>query len=177
MAKVKYKARSHDLVCKDPHLTKQDHGGTASINEIAKRYADGALPMPEEPPMFYGDVSSLDVAQARNLYAEVQSAFADLPSDARDHFGNNAEAYVDWLNDNQAVIDEVGHVEAFRRTVQEERERTMNEFLEEIPPEDYSRYEGTPIGEALVARAQEGSAQDPGEAGATEDESGTQEHS
>lgn len=100
----KVKARKHDLVCEDPHLTKQDHGGTADINYIAQQYAHGRLPYPENPPAFYGDISAIDVQKSRNTIAQVESAFASLPSDVRHHFGHDAKAYVAFLEENASEI-------------------------------------------------------------------------
>ena len=102
------KRRKVVLKCNDKHLTKQDHGGTADINHIAQQYMSGRLPYPENPPQFYGDISAVDVNQARNVLAEVHSHFDGLPSDIRSHFANRPEAYVDFLDDQADEIAEKG---------------------------------------------------------------------
>lgn len=108
MSKRKPRKGKGDLEFTDPHLTKQDHGGMADISFIASQYMDGALPYPENPPAFYGDISAIDVSQARDLVALVESNFAELPSDARATFHNDAERYVGWLEQASERINAVG---------------------------------------------------------------------
>lgn len=113
----KKKVQPKGLIFNDNHLTKQDHGGTADINYIAQQYAQGRLPYPDVPPPFYGDISSVDVQEARNTVAIVNSYFDALPSDARDFFANDSRAYVDWLCENAERIDKEGIQDALWETV------------------------------------------------------------
>ena len=96
------------IVFNDPHLTKQDHGRMADINYIAQQYASGKLPYPEIPPPFYGDVSKIDVQESMIQVAAVETALAELPSEARDFFEEKPENYVGWLEENAAEIDSRG---------------------------------------------------------------------
>lgn len=93
---------------RDPHLTKQDHGGSADINSIARQYMDGRLPYPENPPAQYADISKVDVQHARNVLAAVESEFSNLPSDVRAYFGHDAQNYVGYLDNNREEIAEKG---------------------------------------------------------------------
>ena len=103
MTKVKRKPGKHALHFNDPHLTKQDHGGAADINAIAQQYASGRLPYPENPPLRYGDISSLDLAKSRDVLASLDTAFAELPSEVRDQF-QNTQGYIEWLDENSSQI-------------------------------------------------------------------------
>ena len=101
----------------DKHLTKQDHGGQAHLPTVAKQYLDGSLPYPTEPPASYGDISELDVQQARDILAEVKTTFSELPSDLRDHFQNDAKNYYAFLEENAPEIDSGGFAELVREIV------------------------------------------------------------
>ena len=108
MAKVKKRVPGkHALHFNDKHLTKQDHGGMCNINEIAQRYASGRLPYPENPPLQYGDISTIDVQRSRDLLANLDTVFAELPSEARDVF-QTTENYIQWLNQNHEQIASEG---------------------------------------------------------------------
>lgn len=99
------KPRSHDIVCKDPHLTKTDHGGTADINFIAQQYMTGALPWPSDHQGVFADVSNLDATRAMQIVAELKSTFAGYPSLVRDHFANDPLAYSEWATENAEAIE------------------------------------------------------------------------
>ena len=107
MTKVKRKPGKHALHFNDKHLTKQDHGGNADINNIAQQYAQGRLPYPENPPLRYGDISTLDIQRSREILAELDSSFAELPSEVRDKF-QTTENYIAWIDENAPQIDSDG---------------------------------------------------------------------
>lgn len=133
---TKRKTRSHDIVCKDPHLTKQDHGGTADINAIAQKYMTGRLPYPEQPQGVFADISNLDIAAARNLVAAADTAFAEMPSDIRDHFGHKVENYARWLDDKAEAIGSDGIRSVLRSEIYPTRDDPAPE--PETPPESPS---------------------------------------
>lgn len=101
-------AKRKGVVFDDPHLTKQDHGGGADINAIAQQYMSGRLPYPEHVPLQFADVSGINVAESRNLLAAVDSAFAELPSEVRRHFGDDSQRYIEFLHANPDAIAEQG---------------------------------------------------------------------
>lgn len=150
MSKNKHKRapRPGDIVFNDPHLTKQDHGGLADINTIAKQYYSGALPYPENPPLNYGDISSIDFQRSRDILAAVNSGFETLPSAARDAFSYDPAKYLSWLENSSEAISERGHDRVLFDYVNPEPEAPEPEF-----------------------------AQNSEKAGATEPDAGTQEHS
>lgn len=120
------KAKPKGIVFKDKHLTKQDHGGMADINTIAQMYMSGRLPYPDVPPGFYGDISTVDVAEARNILAAVNTAFEELPSDVRDHFENDPMGYVDFLDKNECEIGELGIARVLRDHVHPQVEEVVS---------------------------------------------------
>lgn len=101
----KRKARAHDIVCKDEHLTKTDHGGTADINFIAQQYMQGKLPWPSDHQGVFADVSNLNATRAMEIVAELKSTFAGYPSVVRDHFSNDPLAYSEWATENAELIE------------------------------------------------------------------------
>lgn len=107
MTKSKRKPGKHALAFSDKHLTKQDHGGSADPNFIAQQYAQGRLPYPENPPLRYGDISAFDLQKSRELLAELDSSFAELPSELRAEF-QTTESYVAWMENNQELIEQNG---------------------------------------------------------------------
>lgn len=146
MAKVKPKKRPTDIECKDPHLTKQDHGGSADINYIAQQYMSGALPYPEKAPAVYLDLTSVDVQAARETLAALESTFAELPSDMRDALGNDAANYADWLSSEATRIAQGGMDEAIRELVTGETipEAESAQTAEEpVPAESQAATEST----------------------------------
>lgn len=133
------KPRHPGITFADPHLTKQDHGGSADINYIAQQYASGRLPYPEKPPAFYGDVSAVDVQRSREVLAEVESTFSALPSEVRDHFRYDSKNYVAWLNNNGEDIAEYGIRRALFNAVNpQEREEIAQNPLEDNATEPES---------------------------------------
>lgn len=130
MTKVKRKPGKHALYCKDPHLTKQDHGGMANINEIGQMYSQGRLPYPENPPAVYGDISALDVQKSRDILASVDSAFAELPSEVRDNF-QTSEKYIEWLDQNAENVADIGLQDALWEHIHPEPAVAGSENLEE----------------------------------------------
>lgn len=115
-AKTKLKPKTPGgIVFNEPHLTKQDHGGTADVNYIASQYINGQLPYPEDIPAVYADIAGVDVAVMRDTLAALRSEFDILPSDARHFFNQDVEAYAEWIHQNGESIHENG----FRQTLWE----------------------------------------------------------
>lgn len=104
---AKAKLRSHDIVFKDKHMTKQDHGGLADINSVAQMYFDGRLEYPDTPPAVYGQQDPEMVERNMLLYADLQTHHEELPSDARDRW-QSPQAYLEFLDANQTEIAERG---------------------------------------------------------------------
>lgn len=75
--------------------------------DIWRQYQAG-VPLPDQRPPVYGDVSQMDYAEARNQIAEFESEFQALPSNIRDALGNDSANYLGWLEENAEGIDEKG---------------------------------------------------------------------
>lgn len=100
----------------EPTLAKQAPAAACDINSIMKRYhATGFLP-PNRGEGRYGDVSMLsgaDFATAVAMVDVVRQSFADLPSQVRDRFSNDPQAFLDFLGDvsNRDEAVEMGLIE------------------------------------------------------------------
>lgn len=82
--------------------TQQHFKESCDINRIVDQYAaTGVDPAPERLAMKqYGFATSKDFAEAQRQVAEVNSAFADLPSSLRAKYGNDP---ANWIEAIQAV--------------------------------------------------------------------------
>jgi len=132
------KKRPHSLAFNDKHLTKQDHGGSADINYIAQQYLQGHIPIPENPPQFYGDIAAVDIHKSREILATVNSTFAELPSDVRDHFKYDPARYVSFIDDHASAIDSDGFFETVYNEVNpivpEPEQESAQNAEENLPP-------------------------------------------
>ena len=102
---------------KKPSMTQQQFKDDADINNIiAKFEVTGVLGDPLQPatrtPQF-GDFSEMPSYQeAQNVLVQARNAFMALPSNIRERFGNNPEAYFDFVQNLKEGSDE--YVEAVR---------------------------------------------------------------
>lgn len=88
----------------DPGLTDQSQKDDCDINRIMARYREtGYLVDPMHPgtrqPLF-GDFTEIpDYQGALEVISAADAAFASLPANVRDRFGNNPQQIFDFLSD------------------------------------------------------------------------------
>ena len=99
------KLYSHDTITVGKPITKQS--GALTPADHYRAFINGQ-PLPEQRPLAYGDASSIDYARARDALAEFNSEFQELPAQARDHFSNDPEQYLNFLESNASAIDQDG---------------------------------------------------------------------
>ncbi len=79
--------------------TVQTHKSTCDLNKIvAKAQKTGALSHVAKYSLQYGDATGPDYEAALNVIAEADSMFAELPSEVRNEFGNDAMAFLDFVD-------------------------------------------------------------------------------
>lgn len=91
------------LECKDESLTQQHMANDCDINEIVRRFeATGQVHHVQQKAAMYGDFTEFpDLRSALGAISAVQDTFAQLPAAAKERFGNDPVAMVDWLRDPQ----------------------------------------------------------------------------
>ena len=100
------RSKAHDKICKSPHLTKQDSGGIKRPGDVWKLYVDGRAELPEQQPFQYADLTVASVEDARNMLADLYSAFDQLPALVRDGLGNDPANLLDYSQENAERIAE-----------------------------------------------------------------------
>lgn len=106
---AKRKPGKHALHFEDPHLTKQDHQGTADIGAIARKYLDGSEPYPDQVPQGkFADLTRISAQTALQTAADLLSLFAELPADVRDYLDHDPSNYIGYIEDNSERIAELG---------------------------------------------------------------------
>lgn len=90
------------LVCEDESLAIQSAAEEADINTIVRRFGlTGQLPDQVSMPR-YGDFSGLpDFHAAMNLVRTTQEEFLRVPADVRARFGNDPQAFMEFLEDDR----------------------------------------------------------------------------
>jgi phage internal scaffolding protein len=88
------------LVCEDESLAIQSAAEEADINTIVRRFGlTGQLPAQVAMPR-YGDFSGLpDFHAAMNLVRTTQEEFLRVPADIRAKFGNDPQAFMEFIED------------------------------------------------------------------------------
>lgn len=86
--------------------TKSEFADEANINNIVKRCMNGgAMPTGSRTPLF-GDFSDVaDFSSAQTLIAQANAEFEQLPSDVREKFGNNVSDLMDFLDDENNLVE------------------------------------------------------------------------
>jgi len=96
----------------DPSMTQQQYKDECDINHIMSRYMQtGELPRTKLG--VYGDFSDMpDYQTALNTVLQAQDAFASLPAQIRQRFGNDPGALLEFLHDpsNKGEAIELGLV-------------------------------------------------------------------
>lgn len=95
----------------EPSRTKQSFKNECDINKImAKFQRTGAISHLAAHGARYGDFTSQDFTEAMNTIAQVNTMFEELPSSLRDRFGNEPEAFLDFVQnpDNHDEMVELG---------------------------------------------------------------------
>jgi len=88
------------LFCEDESLAIQSAAEEADINTIVRRFGlTGQLPSQVAMPR-YGDFSGLpDFHAAMNLVRATQEEFLRVPADIRAKFGNDPQAFMEFIED------------------------------------------------------------------------------
>lgn len=82
----------------EPSLTQQHFKKECDITEMLRKFgATGELPTKEGA--FYADATQIsDYQSALETVLHIDNQFAQLPSACRDRFGNNPEAFLDFIH-------------------------------------------------------------------------------
>jgi phage internal scaffolding protein len=93
-------------------LTEQQHKDTCDMHRImGQQLKTGIIDHVARYKGQYGDyASSLDLHTAMNIISDAASMFETVPAQIRNKFGNDAGAFVDFMNDNRnyEAIAEMG---------------------------------------------------------------------
>ena len=93
-------------------LTQQSHAEAADVRNIIKQYdRTGLIANVNRGIAQYGDYSEInEYAQALNMVREADASFAELPSEIRQMFGNNAGAFFEFATNpkNSEKMIELG---------------------------------------------------------------------
>ena len=81
----------------EPSRTKQNLKDNADVNKIIKRYnKTGVLPNMNKLEAMYGEITSQDLQDALNKVDASYEAFAEVPSEIRAKFNNDAGRFIDY---------------------------------------------------------------------------------
>jgi phage internal scaffolding protein len=81
-------------------LTEQSHKQECDINKILERYEkDKLLTHRNEYKGFYGMATPVEYQEAMNIFINAQKMFNDLPSAARNKFGNDVSAFLGFVQE------------------------------------------------------------------------------
>lgn len=97
---IKTKSKRVSITFTQPSQTKQAFKDQTDINKIIERFTQtGELPPVNQTPV-YQDVSQIpDFATCQLKVKQAEEAFMSLPSDVRNHFGNNPDNLLKWASD------------------------------------------------------------------------------
>lgn len=90
------------LIFTEPTRTKQAFANEVDINQIVARAintGDTTVLSTTQRAEYYDASSYGDYTQALEMIQQIDDDFYSLPSDKREHFGNNPDAYVAFLSD------------------------------------------------------------------------------
>lgn len=88
----------------EPSKTQQQFRDEADINVILDKYLQtGRLDNVKAAGAMFGTFPAMDYQQALNTVRAAQEAFYELPSDIRRQFGNDAAAFVDFMDNPENV--------------------------------------------------------------------------
>ena len=87
--------------------TEQSPGQNRTPRQIVLAHARMGVALPTGPSQF-ADISSLDFQRSRDLVADLNSEFEELPGAIRAALHNDPANYLDYMQANVAKIDEEG---------------------------------------------------------------------
>ena len=95
-------SRETALTCLDESLAVQSEKDETDINTIVRRFGlTGELPGDFQMPQS-GDFTKVpDFQTAMNLVIEARNQFLSVPADVRARFGNDPQAFMNFLEDDQ----------------------------------------------------------------------------
>lgn len=108
-----------------PSETQQQFKESCDVNRIIAHYANTGQELPQSNPANFGFASSQTYSEAMQKVAEVNSAFAELPSDERQLYHNNPE---EWLEDSLTPTP------APQEIIEPEAPQGVSEPPEPVPP-------------------------------------------
>lgn len=120
--------------------TEQSHIDDTDINVIMKRALRGqSSDYIRENAESYGEATSLDLFEAKNLILEGEQTFAEFPSKIRNRFKNNIGEFLDFIQDpeNMPEAIELGLVKKPTETpvpIPEPTPAKTTPIKEEAPP-------------------------------------------
>ena len=86
--------------------TKQAFKDECDVNQIMAKYQKtGVIDHVKRFGGDYGYADSTDFHDAMNLVADAQTMFNELPSAAREHFGNDPARFLDFVDTMDAIKD------------------------------------------------------------------------
>ena len=119
-------------------MTKQAFKEECDVNQIMKKYQKtGVIDHVNRFGGDYGFADSGDFHQAMSLIADAQTMFNELPSQAREHFGNDPARFLDFVDRMDAIED---------RPLLEELGMVTQTNYQESVPDDIQRGEGGELG-------------------------------
>jgi hypothetical protein len=82
-------------------ITKQSFKDACDVNKILKKHGikNAASHAVNYPPEFYADFEGVDLLEAHNLIEKAHTVFAELPSEVRNEFQNDALAFAGFASD------------------------------------------------------------------------------
>lgn len=90
----------------EPSLTIQEQKKQTDINHILAKYTKtGVIDHISKYDQTYGDVTGLDYLQMQKQITEVNNMFMDLPSSERKKFDNDPSKFLDYLSQENAIVD------------------------------------------------------------------------
>lgn len=104
-----------NFACVGPSKTKQADAGETDVNLIVSRYLQtGDASLLNKTAGYFADVATVgDYLECQNTIKEAEMAFADLPAEVRDAFGNNPVALLEAVHDpaRRGELEKLGLVE------------------------------------------------------------------
>lgn len=90
----------------ESEYTDQSFKDECDINFIMAQYqSTGEMPIINEMPGQYLDVTGMDFQQHMDFILQAQAMFNDLPSAIRDRFGNDPAAFLDFTGDENNRLE------------------------------------------------------------------------
>ena len=95
----------------EPTMTKQALADNANINKLIKKHGiTHVVQNMSNLEVIYGDITSHDLQEAMQMNIDAKAAFAEVPSEIRKKFGNDAGSFIDFATnpDNLQQMREWG---------------------------------------------------------------------